>query len=96
MSNQTPLPDLVVELLNSFREILECGRSTSQYSPLLLTRVEDVLSQERHKRRGDRALALVLEAIYKFPQAGEDEEINGADAVDWLVDWISRAKKELK
>lgn len=95
MSNQAMLPDIIIELLQEFQKLLQ-EQQEGNYKPLLLTRVEDVLSQERHKRRGDRALSLVREAIYNFPQVGEDEEINGSDAVDWLVDWINRAKKELK
>jgi hypothetical protein len=90
-----PLPQTVIELLEEFHKTLLKQEGESNYKPLLVTRLEDILAQDRHAKRGERALSLVREVIYNFPQHATNEEINGADAVEWLMDWITRAIKDL-
>jgi hypothetical protein len=42
-----------------------------------------------------RILALVKDLIDAFPEHDTDEEVNGAEAVDTIMDFISRVKKEI-
>jgi hypothetical protein len=43
-----------------------------------------------------RLYYLVQDMVDAFPEAGTDEEINGADAVEWIVPWIIDAREALK
>lgn len=86
-----PLHESVRSLLQEMYEFHVPDQSKEKWC----TRINDILAHDRDARRGERCIALVREVIYHFSEHGTDEPINGADAVDFLMEWITKAKKAL-
>lgn len=87
-----PLHDSVKSLLEEMLEFHSKDKSKERW----IQRMADILAHDRDARRGERCLALVREAIYAFPQHGTDDDVNGADTVDWLMEWLTKAKAAIR